>query len=788
MFASTQARVIGAPEILDGSRHSAPRSWNNLRRWSIRKDEHIAGHQEQERSGTSSTDATADDNHKVARQRRRRHRGSAPTFKHLAIFLAFSIPIVFLALVIKIPAWYAFEAEHWDSTSFTHCNFNGDFTLSDKPTVGLWDPRGFFYITVSWGKMAFSTAKCIDIVWDIVVGRGGQALLVFVTFKVSSQYLALAMRKAPVSYNTFEALAFVPPTVVRTSRLAGDLLTNRGWRARVIIVWIILSSLFVLSFSSWITAMSGYSSNIDAVMPNYDNESVMWSNFTIVQFAINDAERLGHPGPLFITVGQACVQEGFLNDDAESSGTYHDMETSAPQSRRRRDDDDDENTDGGGDGPWEYVPANCTSFWRTVQYVSTYGLSGKNDSESMIILNGTTTKLSAPSLNITTSYSPATISALTTYLNTWSESSPPASTALRSVSQPTNDTFWIYDDDIYPFSYVHDNAACQYSKWHNWGFSFLFLFIASLLLAIWSVGTFALWLYVHLHTPHDEEHGRYSTGGIYRSSFTLVEAMNRDAGPGSVTSAKEEQEIRDLVRRRHGRVIFGVGSIDDHSPRMPSEREKTFSHSPAAISPAERYPRTRWDAFRNWLSPRSRSHPHHTGSFQSPANSVFTHADSTYSSTSQHPILQSASAPGRTMTMTSRLSSLASPFTESPPEFGFSAADETNILDEADFAATRANSVSLPPEAGQHTGRKRPRLSLSRAIRSSTNGGNAPRTASLLSASSTTGKWVTSPGPVTPSEDSLSTISPIQEREKGNGMANEDENDAVRWRNDLGDD
>ena len=122
---------------------------------------------------------------------------------------------------------------------------------------------------------SFSTAKFIDIVWDIVVGRGGQASLAFVTLKVFCQYLALAMRESPVSYITFESLAFVQPSLIRTVRMARDLLTNRGWVARLIIVWIILSSLFVISLSCLITAISGYSSNVYPIMPDHDNESIL---------------------------------------------------------------------------------------------------------------------------------------------------------------------------------------------------------------------------------------------------------------------------------------------------------------------------------------------------------------------------------------------------------------------------------------------------------------------------------------------------------------------------------
>ncbi|EXJ59849.1 hypothetical protein A1O7_03996 [Cladophialophora yegresii CBS 114405] len=787
MFAATETHVNGAPEILDGAQHSAPRSWNNVRRWRVLKNQPSAKHNEQGRSDTGLPSTGASENCTTNYNGYQRSRRSQPTaltaFRHAIVFLAFSLPVVALALVVKVPQWYAFEAEHWVSNSFTHCNFNGEFTPLDKPTLGVWDPAGFFYITVSWGKMAFSTAKFIDIVWDMAVGRGGQALLAFVTFKVSSQYLALAMLKAPVSYNTFESLAFVPPTLVRTVRLAGDLLTNRGWRARLIMVWIISSSLFVLGFSSLVTAMSGYSSNINAVMPNLENESVLWSNFQVVQFAVNDAQRIGHPGPLFVTTGDICVQDGFHDDDDDDddSGKYYNKEyltAEYPPSRRAAaDENEDGNADGTGEVPWEYVPANCTTFWHIVQYVSTYGLQGKIHTESTITFNGTTHKLAPPALNVTTSYSPTALSTLSTYLNTFSMSSPPAPSSLSSVTQLTDNTFWVYDDETYTFSYVLDNATCRYSKWHNWGFSFLFLFITSLLLAIWSVGTYALWLYTHLHNSQDHESRLNSTGGIYRSSFTLVEAMKRDVGPGAVTPELKECEIRSLVSRRRGRVIHGVGNIDAGPSPILCEPEKNLITSPSTTSPINQFPTSRWRALRSWMSPPTHPRPSHADESQSSANSVFTLANSTFSSTSQHPILHSPAAPGRTMTMTSRMSSLASPLTESPPEFGYSPATQAGILDET--TDVRNND----PSETRISGRPRPRLSLSRAIRVSTQDGTNPRTgtAPLLSASSSLApKWVSSPGPVTPSDDSGSTVSPIPE--------DTSYEDAVRWKNDLGED
>ena len=268
----------------------------------------------------------------------------ASGLKHATVFLVFALPVVMLIAITKVPRLYNFHSEYWNS-KFNHCNFNGVFTPFNDPSISQWDTSGFFWITVAWGKLSFPTAKFIDVVWDIVVGRGVQALLAWITYMVSSRYLSMAMREAPVSYSTYEALAFVPPTLVRTLRLAGDLLTRRGALARLITVWIVLSSLFVISFSSWATAMTGYSGITYAVMNTYDGEIVAWEKYQVVQFTILDAWRIGEPGAVLITTGRDCVADGFLEDQNKG----------------------EEEESGKGDGPWEYVPTNCSLFWRTVQ-------------------------------------------------------------------------------------------------------------------------------------------------------------------------------------------------------------------------------------------------------------------------------------------------------------------------------------------------------------------------------------------------------------------------------------
>lgn len=270
------------------------------------------------------------------------------------IVIGFSLPLVAFGLVASIPHLDGFSGRSWRS-DFNHCDYDGSFTPYNKPIGTMWDMSGIFNITFAWGQMSFQTAKIVDIIWDTALGRGGQAILAYVTYAVSSRYLQLVLQRTSVSYSTFEALAFMPPTAVRTLSLARELLTHRGWLDRMIVAWIVSSSLFVLCFSSFATAIAGYSSTRAAVIETYQGQTVPWQDLKLVQFIIQDAQRLGEPEPIIITSGITCVDQGIVD----------------------RDDDDDEDGDGDGDeGPdkeegtddvWKYVPPSCTLFWRTVQ-------------------------------------------------------------------------------------------------------------------------------------------------------------------------------------------------------------------------------------------------------------------------------------------------------------------------------------------------------------------------------------------------------------------------------------
>lgn len=185
-----------------------------------------------------------------------------------------------------------------------------------------------------------------------------------------------------------------------------------------------------------------------------------------------------------------------------------------------------------------------------------YGLQGKRDASSAFAIDDVQHNLSSPTLNITTSYDDSSLKTLSGYLTDLATNGH--TSELGFVQDISPSSSWVYQNETYSWEYVLDHASCRYSKYYDWGFSFLILFTTSLLLALWSVGTYALWLYVQVQ--HHKQHGHSDQGpfGIYSSTLTLARALRNDFGDDVLQPWMREADIRDLVRRRRNVGVTGI--------------------------------------------------------------------------------------------------------------------------------------------------------------------------------------------------------------------------------------
>ena len=96
--------------------------------------------------------------------------------------------------------------------------------------------------------------------------------------------------------------------------MSRDFLSNYGLRAKATVVWMIFSASFAIAFPTLVSAMTGYSSNIQGFV-TIDDNLVPFADFQVVKYIIHDGRRIGLSADYVV----AGVPDGKLNSAAVAS-------------------------------------------------------------------------------------------------------------------------------------------------------------------------------------------------------------------------------------------------------------------------------------------------------------------------------------------------------------------------------------------------------------------------------------------------------------------------------------
>ncbi|SLM34935.1 hypothetical protein LPUS_03910 [Lasallia pustulata] len=120
----------------------------------------------------------------------------------------------------------------------------------------------FFRIDIVIGKMPFGLAKFIDVAFDIVVGRGGQAVLSYITYRVIGASVNYIMESDPVTYELFACSSMASITTFSFGPLLKFVFrrprSTCKIKHRILMVWLALSVLWVGFYPTMLSAMTGY--------------------------------------------------------------------------------------------------------------------------------------------------------------------------------------------------------------------------------------------------------------------------------------------------------------------------------------------------------------------------------------------------------------------------------------------------------------------------------------------------------------------------------------------------
>ncbi|GAW21840.1 hypothetical protein ANO14919_113660 [Xylariales sp. No.14919] len=206
-----------------------------------------------------------------------------------------------------------------------------DGTFSPYEGYSYWDASGIFQINLTLGSYSFTAAKIIDTVWDLVVGRLGQAILGYVSWCTFADYATISMETTPMTYAMFVILFTEGgPKVTSIYRLARDVVRYHRPRSRVSVAWVIFSMLFVLAWPTIISSMSGYTPEMWSYVRDISDNLVPYNEFELLVYIIHDGDRVNLTAnylvlatPLYESVEALLSNvDGSLSQEPEFLGIY----------------------------------------------------------------------------------------------------------------------------------------------------------------------------------------------------------------------------------------------------------------------------------------------------------------------------------------------------------------------------------------------------------------------------------------------------------------------------------
>ncbi|KZL67867.1 hypothetical protein CI238_12980 [Colletotrichum incanum] len=419
------------------------------------------------------------------------------------------------------------------------CQPDGSFDVF-KSDYTLWSASGFFQITFAWGRFSFADAKAIDVAWDVVFGRGGQALLAWISWRAFADYTTISMQVSPVTYDTFQAIFLQDqPGIYSTFYLIRDFAHSHGLQSRVMMVIMVFVAIFILLFPTLGSAMTGYSANNDAYVRGYEGMLIPFEEFDVAGYVIHDAWRINMTGDLLLTYPRmqyptketayfsTSASSGCIENDLERSGYWFNSGTAMP------------------------VEEGCSMHRNVSDYVRNYGFYGLEDKES--IWMGQT--LPAPVLNISASWLPQSDA-----LYGWNWTDP------RTGLQPFKDVSraaYAAANDTYSLDYVKANGSCQpmsdpafsadsVRESYEWGFSYLQLYILIVLLLVWTLCLAYMWLKARLTMRMRQ---RYDVPRGYKGVVELSNTIRKELQESNPDDLSHDQLYEEVKKRlRGGRI------------------------------------------------------------------------------------------------------------------------------------------------------------------------------------------------------------------------------------------
>jgi hypothetical protein len=247
------------------------------------------------------------------------------TFPFSAFLLVISFTVIFFAVSStrgrhQVTNAYAIEVNCYGDGSALF------FYGSTEAAKVLWDPRLFLSITLGFGRFTYAQAKTVDFAWDIIVGTGGQAVMIALVYPLFRRAIFAQLEKRPIAMHTYTTLALDRVLLSSICAMLGDLWPKKATRPSSIwqrprrkrpkdfelveptpechnkigkrpcnFLWpsLIYAFIYLLASAKVLSLMTGYEA-VSTLTIKLNGEWLDASTVTVASLVLHDGSRLGY--------------------------------------------------------------------------------------------------------------------------------------------------------------------------------------------------------------------------------------------------------------------------------------------------------------------------------------------------------------------------------------------------------------------------------------------------------------------------------------------------------------
>lgn len=182
--------------------------------------------------------------------------------RHIISKFVACIVCTLVSVIVLLPIGLATLGTLVNTGGSDGCLPDGTFAIPGN--FNIWDPQYVLTLTVGFGRMSFAIAKFVDLLWDVIVGHGGQALLIWIAYKILTRYLVCLMEHDGVTTRTYTAVAFHTGSLEGAWMLMRDLARRKVFTIPRNLVMMVYVGIYLLTFPAVISAMTSYAPIGDA--------------------------------------------------------------------------------------------------------------------------------------------------------------------------------------------------------------------------------------------------------------------------------------------------------------------------------------------------------------------------------------------------------------------------------------------------------------------------------------------------------------------------------------------